>query len=190
MTATPKLQTVAPTCTCQAGALWRRGACNLQWGADGFEECDDGNDEAGDGCSPTCLREICGNGIVDEGEACDDGNRSDLDACTNACAWARCGTTGSCEKTWRPMRRVSKAATTVTTTRRTRCSAICGVEICGNGIVDPNDACDDEQINTGTCTNNCEVARCGDAVLARWLAQDAPGYEACDDGNAENTDGC
>ena len=43
------------------------------------------------------------------------------------------------------------------------CSAICGVEICGNGIVDPNDACDDgNQINTDACTNNCEVARCGD----------------------------
>ena len=34
------------------------------------------------------------------------------------------------------------------------------------------------------------MARCGDGFLRDDLAQDAPGYEACDDGNAENTDGC
>ena len=49
------------------------------------EECDDGNEESGDGCSKICKFEVgfdcsgfpsmcektCGNGIVDEGEMCD-----------------------------------------------------------------------------------------------------------------------
>ena len=36
------------------------------------EECDDGNDEPGDGCTPDCLLEsVCGNGIVDFGEQCE-----------------------------------------------------------------------------------------------------------------------
>ena len=37
------------------------------------EECDDGNDLVGDGCSVACLAEITGNDF-DEGEACDDGS--------------------------------------------------------------------------------------------------------------------
>ena len=32
-----------------------------------LEECDDGNDLVGDGCSAACLAEICGNGRLDEG---------------------------------------------------------------------------------------------------------------------------
>lgn len=46
------------------------------------EECDDGNREAGDGCSADCRSELCGNGIVEEGEACDDGNRIADDGCS------------------------------------------------------------------------------------------------------------
>ena len=57
----------------------------------GVEECDDGNDQRGDGCSPECGLEQCGNGRVDDGEACDDGNDIDNDACTAGCRVARCG---------------------------------------------------------------------------------------------------
>jgi cysteine-rich repeat protein len=35
------------------------------------EQCDDGNNAACDGCSPTCALERCGNGVVDCGEQCD-----------------------------------------------------------------------------------------------------------------------
>lgn len=46
------------------------------------EQCDDGNRDAGDGCSADCRSELCGNGIVEEGEACDDGNRLADDGCS------------------------------------------------------------------------------------------------------------
>ncbi|MGV8150497.1 MAG: hypothetical protein ACP5NV_02090 [Candidatus Woesearchaeota archaeon] len=34
---------------------------------------------------------VCGNGIVEEGEVCDDGNRNNNDACTGYCQTATCG---------------------------------------------------------------------------------------------------
>ena len=37
------------------------------------------------------VSNLCGNGILDDGEQCDDGNREDRDGCTNACTCARCG---------------------------------------------------------------------------------------------------
>lgn len=37
------------------------------------EECDDGNNDDGDGCSADCKKEGCGNGIVEAGEQCDAG---------------------------------------------------------------------------------------------------------------------
>ncbi|MDI7269018.1 MAG: hypothetical protein QME96_13600, partial [Myxococcota bacterium] len=55
------------------------------------EECDDGNTTAGDGCSPGCTVEICGNGILDIGEQCDDGNTAPGDLCTPACVLGLCG---------------------------------------------------------------------------------------------------
>ena len=49
--------------------------------ADHGEPCDDGNQEVGDGCRPTCTVERCGDGIVDPGEECDDANLDGGDGC-------------------------------------------------------------------------------------------------------------
>lgn len=52
------------------------------------EGCDDGNQIAGDGCSPDCRSaELCGNAIVDHavGEVCDDGNTDPDDQCCSDC---------------------------------------------------------------------------------------------------------
>lgn len=49
------------------------------------ELCDDGNVLAGDGCGPTCLTEVCGNGVLDPGEECDDGNVLAADGCGPTC---------------------------------------------------------------------------------------------------------
>jgi cysteine-rich repeat protein len=57
------------------------------------EQCDDGNQVNGDGCSSTCQIEsttppppvTCGNGTVDTGEECDDGNTTGCDGCSATC---------------------------------------------------------------------------------------------------------
>jgi cysteine-rich repeat protein len=50
------------------------------------EQCDDGNNLDGDGCSADCLLPSCGDGILDAGEACDDGNNIDGDGCDADCS--------------------------------------------------------------------------------------------------------
>jgi cysteine-rich repeat protein len=51
------------------------------------EECDDGNDEDGDGCSAHCFVEFCGDSSVNNApnEECDDGNNLDGDGCSADC---------------------------------------------------------------------------------------------------------
>lgn len=67
------------------------GGGNLLCGngyVDSGEECDDGNEVSGDGCSASCTTEaaVCGNGIVERGEGCDDGNQTvEYNGCTDAC---------------------------------------------------------------------------------------------------------
>ncbi|PRQ04919.1 DUF4215 domain-containing protein [Enhygromyxa salina] len=56
--------------------------------------------------------------------------------------------------------------------------------ICGNGIIESGEACDDgNTIETDTCTNECALASCGDGLVHE-------GVEACDDGNMDTTDDC
>lgn len=62
-------------------------------------ECEDKNNEPGDGCSKDCKIEkgweciglpstcktVCGDGIIAGKEECDDGNDENDDICTNKC---------------------------------------------------------------------------------------------------------
>lgn len=56
--------------------------------------------------------------------------------------------------------------------------------VCGNGVLEAGEECDDgNPSDTDACPGTCVAATCGDGfVLA--------GMEACDDGNAANDDGC
>ncbi|MCP3100602.1 fibro-slime domain-containing protein [Myxococcus sp. K15C18031901] len=59
------------------------------------EQCDDGNNDLGDGCTPLCTRElicfngtceaVCGDGNVMSPEDCDDGNTVNGDGCSSTC---------------------------------------------------------------------------------------------------------
>jgi len=63
--------------------------------SEGTEECDDGNTQIGDGCTPFCTREpdctdgtcvaVCGDGVVFAPETCDDANARSGDGCSAAC---------------------------------------------------------------------------------------------------------
>ena len=54
---------------------------------------------------------------------------------------------------------------------------------CGDGVVDPGEACDDgNQIDDDGCRNDCTAPTCGDGIVD-------PG-ESCDDGNQIDADAC
>ena len=52
------------------------------------EQCDDGNQLSGDGCSAGCQHELCGNGQVEGTEACDDGYADACGSCNASCTAA------------------------------------------------------------------------------------------------------
>lgn len=57
------------------------------------EACDDGNVFNDDGCSASCVIEICGDGVphTNLGETCDDGNTVNGDGCSASCVIETCG---------------------------------------------------------------------------------------------------
>lgn len=55
--------------------------------------------------------------------------------------------------------------------------------ICGNGKLDPGEACDDGNASNVDACVSCVFARCGDGFLAQ-------GVEGCDDGNSVDDDAC
>lgn len=55
--------------------------------------------------------------------------------------------------------------------------------LCGDGVVDPGEACDDG-IETKLCDSDCTAVACGDARV------NAAAGEECDDGNVDDADGC
>jgi cysteine-rich repeat protein len=64
------------------------------------------------------------------------------------------------------------------------CSEICQREICGNGILDPGEACDPPGV--AECSDTCRLAiqTCGNKQI------EVSSGEQCDDGNAIRGDGC
>lgn len=146
---------------------------------EGDEQCDDGNNGPGDGCSSTCQDEVCGNAIVDSGEECDDGNVIAGDECGPTCQHEECG-----NDIVDPGEECDDGAAVA----GDGCGPTCQYEECGNAIVDPGEECDcgdgtslpgdlcqNEQNadDRGYCTNNCTL-HCGDGVVNTT--------EACDQG--------
>jgi cysteine-rich repeat protein len=149
------------------------------------EDCDDGDTNAGDGCSASCTVEagwncggspsvctpICGDGLVRGSEPCDDGNVNGGDGCSAACeteiGFQCSGEPSACDG------------------------------ICGDGLIHGTEACDDGNVASGDgCASSCDVETgyacagtpsscapiCGDGLIL--------GGEACDDGNVAASDGC
>jgi cysteine-rich repeat protein len=66
-----------------------------------------------------------------------------------------------------------------------RLGVTCNVEqvpVCGDGVVDPGEECDDGNTVDGDGCNGCALPRCGNGIVD-------PG-ETCDDGNQDDEDGC
>jgi cysteine-rich repeat protein len=155
----------------------------------------DTNTSCGGGGPPA---PVCGNGVVETGEQCDDGNTVDTDFCSNTCITATCsdgvqnhGETGvDCGGP---------------------CAACGPTHVCGNGIVETGEQCDDgNTVNTDFCSNTCISATCSDGIQNHGeTGVDCGGPcsacappppvcgngileagEQCDDGNTVNTDNC
>lgn len=139
----------------------------------GYEACDDGDSDGGDGCSALCIVEtgyvcgtpgapctpVCGDGIRTGAEVCDDGNVNNGDGCNSTCSVVTPGYNCS--------------------TPGVLCSTICG-----DAIRVGAEQCDlgGSNSNTGACTLGCQLPRCGDGFRQ--------GAEQCDDGNSTNNDAC
>ena len=150
------------------------------------EECEDGNQAAGDGCAPNCVVEtgytcstfgcfpLCGDGLLRDTESCDDGNGISGDGCSAQCE--------------------AEHGFVCTGSEPASCHADCG-----DGLVASTEACDDGNLAGGDgcselCTPEpgyfCDLTgdpavcsiRCGDGVKAP--------AEGCDDGNQLSGDGC
>jgi cysteine-rich repeat protein len=144
------------------------------------EECDDGNERDGDGCSAHCRGELppgCGNEVVEPGEECDDGNNADGDRCTSECTDARCGD---------GIVSAGEDCDDGNQADGDDCTSRCRdpLSLCGNRRIDGREACDDgNDIGNDGCENDCTVTEpCGDGNMD-------PGEE-CDDGNDESGDTC
>jgi cysteine-rich repeat protein len=157
------------------------------------EDCDDGNFVSGDGCSPLCAVEFgwycpspgrpcvsahaCGNAFLSPDEACDDGNTVGGDGCSDDCREVEPG--WRCPAVGRPCLCEPDGGLC------TGGDAMVGAT-CGNGIVEPGEACDDgsdpnrtphnQDDAYGGCTTRCSYGGfCGDGVVN--------GAEACDEGS-------
>jgi cysteine-rich repeat protein len=100
----------------------------------------------------------CGDGARDPGEECDDANLNDWDACSNLCRL-----NGACDPL--TFAATCDGDTLVTcllgTLVRTRCDGACNTAAgrcgaCGDGVVDPGEACDDGNHNDwDACRADC-----------------------------------
>ena len=114
------------------------------------EECDDGNTDAGDMCSPSCERSnLCGNGKQEGAEECDDGNTQIGDGCN-----AGCGVEQGCGN---GKRQGAEECDDDNLQAGDGCSSTCQVESgCGDGKVQAGEQCDDDNLRDGDgCSAMC-----------------------------------
>jgi len=165
------------------------------------EECDDGNTNDGDGCDSKCkleknrgfdcehdeptkcrlLLNVCGTGYKDYGEECDDGNLINGDGCSDHCTveddWYCEVKRGAGQLKWSECRRI----------------------VCGDGLTDPPEQCDDGNTQDGDgCSSKCQAELGYNCLVRDFKSRCTAGCgngkksedEECDDGNFINGDGC
>jgi cysteine-rich repeat protein len=175
------------------------------------EQCDDGNQVAGDGCAPNCVLEAgyncstlpchrvaCNDGVWEcfgtgngsyQCENCEDGNTLDGDGCSASClvepGWI-------CSEAGKPCRLPTCGDNIVETWYDA--NGVYHWEDCEDGNTQSGDGCSSScQIEAGwyCYAGVCNLAQCGNGVLECF--SDGSGYwscESCDDGNSLNGDGC
>lgn len=155
---------------------------------DSGEQCDDGNNINGDGCSANCRIEVapepepvCGDGILDDNEECDDGNNINGDGCSSICeieiAEPVCGD-GVLDE--------NEECDDGNNIDGDGCSAECTIEevilpSCGDGVLDEGEECDDgNNINCDGCSEECKLEICGDNIICAPETCEPPNTNICD----------
>ena len=121
--------------------------------------------------------DVCGDGVLrPASEQCDDGNGVGGDGCSALCELEFCGngTTDSL---------VGEQCDDGNDVDTDGCRNHCRLPLCGDGVASDSEACDAGG-NSAACDFNCTTASCGDGLLNLVAG------EACDDGNAVDTDAC
>jgi cysteine-rich repeat protein len=176
----PAAQPCAVDDDCEASDVCDRGACRATVCGDGIAEgaeaCDDAeNNGATAPCLLSCVRNVCGDGFVEQGrEDCDDGDPDGGD-CPADCQQAVCGD-GLIEGD-------EGCDLGEDNDDDGACTTACQPPGCGDGRVQPDvEECDDGDDNAddAACRPGCVAAACGDGVVHR-------GFEECDDGD-DNAD--
>jgi cysteine-rich repeat protein len=173
---TSGLQPCSTTChqeRCGNGILDHDAALGID------EQCDDGNNIAGDGCSSECRLEHCGNHVLDAGEQCD--GPVGPQPCSASCRREICGN-GILDRDLDATPPINEECDDGNTDDDDGCSHLCKREFCGDGIVNNGEECDRAKTPT-TCNNDCTLSQCGDGKLN-------PATEQCDDGGTTDGDGC
>lgn len=158
--------------TCDTGKICISGACQDDICGDGFknmtEECDDGNMADGDGCDASC-KFTC---------ASDDPTRdcSNMDPCVGTMCDDATHTCGN------PVNEGDVCAL-----NSVCMDGMCSMIVCGNGVTDLGEACDDGNTNDGDgCESDCTLPISG-SVCGNGMRETG---EQCDDSNTTNLDGC
>ncbi|MCY1001153.1 DUF4215 domain-containing protein [Myxococcus sp. MISCRS1] len=172
----------------------------------GGEVCDDGNLESGDTCSPRCLwsngqpcaasgvcdsglcnpysnvcisANVCGNGLLDEGEQCDDGDTTANDGCSATCTvetgYSCAGQPSACAVTCGDgIKAAAEACDDGNTTAGDGCSATCTIEA-GHGCKNTDVHALYTRLGRSQCTNVSDIAQPDLAALAAEAALTVPG---------------
>ncbi len=151
-----------------------------------------------------CVQEVCGDGVIEPGESCDDGNTASGDGCSSTCQlegdYYACIPDKPCVDT-RNCEELAEAGL-VEAGADSGCSAPPKVAVCGDGFLDPGEACDtgaDVGAPASGCAADCSAAFQGYVCLTAgqnctntWVCGDGKieGSEQCDEGPGNQTAGC
>jgi cysteine-rich repeat protein len=136
------------------------------------EQCDDGNINPGEGCDAACQIEsgwtcsgepsvcslivLCGNNNIDPTEECDGNSNLNSESCSSLGLGS--GTllcSGTCQFD------------------TSSCNPLA---VCGNGIKEPPEQCDDGNTNNNDeCSSTCKLEVCGDGIIQNGIGEQCEG---------------
>lgn len=151
------------SCRCPEGTRW---TCSERLGCHDLELPITDDDRLG---SPTCIEDVCGDGIQGDTEDCDDGNEVEGDGC-EACRIIPGPVGAACSEFDR--RHACVEGTSCV-------NRICAVNRCGDGYVTEGEACD-PRFDASGCVD-CQIVPIPIGGTCRWHGFPCVDGAYCDD---------